>query len=294
MKYLKLRSKQTGFLGSLISSVGSFLGNNAGSLISGGLSLAGGERRNTAQAEQAALANQYSAASSAKQMEFQERMSNTAHQREVKDLRAAGLNPILSSKYGGASTPTGSSFTGQQAEIRDTVTPAAQAYWSAKSVQAQVKNVEQDTQLKQARTNEIQTSEKGQTLTNEKMRNYIDNIQPSEITAAKQNALQSAINTTLKQTEDAATKEKLAQLQTRMTEAKSKQEYWRILGENAMFLTTAAKIAGTGVAIATAVKGFAIIGAKKGIKHLRGGKSTPEFWTKKHKIWTIQNPPRYQ
>lgn len=50
--------------------------------------------------------NAFSAAQAKQQMDFQERMSSTSHQREVSDLRAAGLNPLLSLNSG-ASSPGG-------------------------------------------------------------------------------------------------------------------------------------------------------------------------------------------
>lgn len=83
---------------------------------------------------------------SREQMNFQSIMSRTAHQREVEDLKAAGLNPILSANAG-ASTPQGASATMQAPQID---MPAIQA---AAQFETQKKQFEVNADQNQQRIN---------------------------------------------------------------------------------------------------------------------------------------------
>lgn len=65
------------------------------------------------QVQQNRIAMDFSAAQAAKNRDWQKMMSDTAHQREVKDLQAAGLNPILSALGGnGAAVTSGATASG--------------------------------------------------------------------------------------------------------------------------------------------------------------------------------------
>lgn len=57
-------------------------------------------------AEQAGLARDFNASEAAKSRDWSSLMSSSAYQRAVRDMRSAGLNPILAYQQGGASTPS--------------------------------------------------------------------------------------------------------------------------------------------------------------------------------------------
>lgn len=88
--------------------------------------------------------------------DFQERMSNTAHQREVRDMMAAGINPMLR-HMGGSSTPAGA-----VAQMREPVSSAVATALEAKKLQADIELTQSQAQLIRTQTSDIlQTAASG-------------------------------------------------------------------------------------------------------------------------------------
>lgn len=161
--------KQRGFFGMAAGVIGS-------ALIGGAAGLFGQKSANDANSAQAARSMEFEHNEAKIQRQWQLKQSNSAHQRQVRDLKAAGLNPILSANAG-ASSPGGAKGSGAQAVIQNEGTAAMLAANSAANIsliKAQTGNIQAETDLKKAQlpkatvTSDVFTeAQKGTTKLNE-------------------------------------------------------------------------------------------------------------------------------
>ena len=136
-----------------------------GSVISGGLGFLGQQDTNATSASNAQDANAFNAQQAQLNRDYQTQMSNSAYQRQVSDMSAAGLNPMLAyMKGGGASSPSGSTASATVPQYTSPIQGAAQyKLTSAQAAQtgAQTKLTEAQTDLTNAQYDQVlQTTEK--------------------------------------------------------------------------------------------------------------------------------------
>lgn len=92
-----------------------------------------------------AEANEANLAEAQRNRDFQERMSNTAYQRAMVDMKTAGLNPMLAYSQGGASVPSGSQGSVETVKNAPLAQMALEAYTGIKAANSSASQADAST-----------------------------------------------------------------------------------------------------------------------------------------------------